>query len=486
MSTSTSSSRAPLRGGRRRDRTAFRRRAPGLRSRTHTIVRAPAIATLAVACILASASAEVPVHSFEQALLLARQGPEVQLAQRQWQLAQRQRDFAAGIVTAELRTGYGQTWSSGGEPGTETAGSGRGSLRPVTLAATLNVLPFGPAAEDVLRAEWQLEGAALDLIATEAEASVAAAEHYLATLRSRQETALREAQVALAELRLEAVRTRFEVGAANESQLLDAGLDSSIAHDELASAMGRQAGALASLSFTLGMEVLAVADEPPPAALPTAFAADERLGETASVLAAEIRVREAELAYQARLRNVLPSGAVSVGITTSSGAQSLQFGASLDTRTFQPGVSLAYDPTHAALPSGGSTTSASIGLSVRIPLDTSMPAGLDAARLQVEQSRLRLAQARDLAALEAGSRRRHLEAALAGEALSREVLEARRASLRTTTQRVALGIATELDARGAELAVQSAELALLRNQDATLLALMRLVQSRGLDPTEVF
>jgi outer membrane protein len=448
------------------------------------IARVFMLAALAVAAVHGSASAEVPVLSFEQTLLLAAQSPEVQLALGQRQLAQRQRDAAASVITAELRTGYGHTWS-----GTEAAGTGRGGLQPITLSATLNVLPFGPAAENLQRSEWQLQEATIDLRVAEAGAAVAAAEKYLTALRAHQETALRETQAALAELRLEAVRTRFEVGAANESQLLEAELDSSSAHAELANALRQQVVALASLSVALGVEVPAVAGEPPPAALPADVAAEVQFSEAATVLVAEIRVLQAELGYQARARDFLPSAAVSFDVATSSGSQSLQFGASLDTRTFQPGISLAYDLNRAASsghPSGDATRSASIGLTARIPLDASMPAALDAARLNVEQSRMRAALARDLAALEVSNRRRQWEAAVASEALSREVLEARRTSSSATRERVALGIATELDSSQAELTVQSAELALLRNQDAALIALMRLLQSLALDPTEVF
>jgi outer membrane protein TolC len=448
----------------------------------HVIARGLVLAALAVAAVHGSAHAEGPGLSLEQALLLAAQSPEVQLALGHRHLAQRQRDAAAGLVTAELRTGYGHTWSN-----TETAGTGREGLQPITLSATFNVLPFGPAAENLQRNEWLLQEATIDLREAVAGAAVTAAERYLTALRAQQETALREAQVALTEGRLEAVRTRFEVGAANQGQLLEAELEVSSAQAELANALRQQVGALASLSVSLGVDVPAVAGEPPRAALPTDVAAEVTLGETASVLVAEIRVLQAELGYHTRLRDFLPSGAVSFDIATSSGWQSLRVGASLDTRAFQPGISLAYDPSPAAasLP-GGSATSTTISLTARIPLDASMPAALDAAHLNVEGSRMRAALARDLAALEVSNRRRQWEAAVASEALSREVLDARRASLRATRERVALGIATELDSRHAELTVQSAELALLRNQDAALVALMRLMQSLALDPTEVF
>jgi outer membrane protein len=450
----------------------------------HVIVPGPLLAALLAACVHATGAAAVPVLSFEQALLLAGQGPEVQLALGQRLIAQRQRDAAAGLVAAELRVGYAQTWSGDAGPGSEAAGAGRGSLQPLTLSATLNVLPFGPAAENLQRAEWLLEEATLELREAEANASVAAAERYLAALRAHQETALREEQVALAERRLEAVETRFAVGAANESQLLESELDSSAAHNALADALRQQAGALASLSLTLDAHVLAVAGEPPPASLPRGLVLEQRhLGST-RVRSAEIRVLQAELAHQARLRDFLPSGAVSFDIVTASSSQSLQIGASLDTRTLQPHVSLAYDPW--GLAPGGSARSASIAVSARIPLDASMPAALDAARLHVDASRLRAEHARDLAQLEADTRRRQWEAAIAGEVLSRQVRDARSSSLKMTVERVALGIATGMDARQAELDLQSAELVLLRNHDAALIALMRLMQSLALDPTEVF
>lgn len=107
--------------------------------------------------------------SFLQAVTLAEGGPAVRLAAGQLELARGELGAASAFVSGELSAGYARNLTP--EAGEDF---GAGDFDPVTARATLNVLPFGDAADAAREAERAVRAAESALEAARADAVVAA------------------------------------------------------------------------------------------------------------------------------------------------------------------------------------------------------------------------------------------------------------------------------------------------------------------------
>jgi outer membrane protein len=435
------------------------------------------------------ALAQVEPLDFARAIDLAQSSPSVVLAQGQRDLAQKQLEVARGVFSGQFTAGYTQTW---GEATTtlptgdqETTSLDDGSLSPFTLEGTFNVVPLGPSADTIQKAQWSLEQAELSLRDAQATAIINTAQAYLTALRAAQEVALREFSVEVARQQLEANRVRRETGGATDQQVLQAEIELSQAQNDLAEAQRSNVQALASLSNTLGVAVSGVAGEVPSVREVGDLDIEQRILERTDVREAVIAVQEAELSAASTTREYLPSGSLTMTLAATDEESRVAASAGYDTKSFQPNASLTYDPSFEGT-DGSSSNSFSINLGATVPLESSLAPALEAARLSIEQSQNQSQQTQDLARLEVENNARQLEAARAGLELSQQLVEQSQVTFDNTQQRFDLGLIIELDVVTAREALQEAQLNLDRAHDSYLLALLQYLNSLAVNPLEVF
>lgn len=430
------------------------------------------------------AQPKTALFSFTQAVTLAEGGPAVRLAAGQLELARGELGAASAFVSGELSAGYTRDLTPATDGDDLGAGNfDTGDFDPVTASATFSVLPFGDAADAAREAERAVRAAEAAFGAAKADAVVAAATAYLEALRLGQEENALKAAVGVAETALEATRTRLEVGAASDADLLDAQIALSQARNDLAEVALEEAQALAALAQTLGVGVPAVAGEPPEVTLPELGDVTARLENRADVVAARLAVENASQARAAALRGALPSGTVGL----EYGDDDVQVGAGFSTESLQPSLEFSYDPD--GLP-GEQGEPLEPGLSARvgvsIPLDGGVGAGLAVAETAVANAELLLGQTRAQAALELQAARNQLATTENSLAAGRALVEQRELALATTRTRLELGLVPPLEVERAEAELLAARVERGRLEDNALLARLILLQTLAVNPLEVF
>jgi outer membrane protein TolC len=425
--------------------------------------------------------------AFNQALDLALNSPSLEIARLQAELAHQQLAVAASPIGAELTAGYSATWGVREAPGLlEPRSLDDRSWDPFALTTAFNVVPFGPRFDRLQRARFNLLRSEQALRDERARLLLETTRHYLSALRATEQAALAERQLALAQDTLAATQARQEAGAVTAAQLLQSEIAVSRAHSQVADAARAKAAALALLSLSVGTTVTAVAGEPPIAAAPPTGELGQ-LAERSDILAARLALAEAELTASSTLRDNLPTGSLSLSYARQQGERRLALGAGFDTRSFQPSLSLSFDPDAVAGNSPDATSSSfRLGLSARVPLDAALPAALQAAALAVEQASLQLTLAIHRAELEVNTRQREVEAAETALGLSEQLLAHSRLVAQDTEARYALGLVSSLERDQAELSAAEAELAAARARDGVLLARLALAAALALDPLEIF
>ncbi len=421
-----------------------------------------------------SAAAHAETLTFAQTVALVAQSPAARSAAQNAELARRGRDVSRSPVNLSLSSGV--QGSGFGDPDDPGAGV---TFDPVTLAATLNVVPVGPNATAAERVDAGVTLAESAYTGTLQDTLLSAAEQHLDALRSADRTTALRRQVGVARFALEGVQARLRAGAAGEDEALAAQLALAGAESELATSLREGAEALGSLTLTLGVDVSGVQGPVPAGAALTAYVLEAQLERRSDVQTATAAVREAELAADDTRFGTLPTGTLGVGYSRSAGGQNVALGAAVSSESgFQPSLSASYGPADA--PGGG--FSASLG--VRITLDPATPAVLDMAALRVTQARADLDDVRALARLEVVSRERaaaetSLELAVRQLELSHRLLAGVRA-------RFELGLVAPLELRQAQVAQLEAELARDGAQDAVLLARLRLARALAIELENVF
>lgn len=419
--------------------------------------------------------------NFQQALQLAQKSPKVQLAQLKLEQAQRQLTIASSPVSAAVSSGY-------------SYGTAGGDVSPISLSASLNVIPYGPAAERVQQARWAVQQARLDAQTARATALTTVAQDYLGALRAAQNETLQTRAVKLAQQSLNVAKAQRQAGTATSADVLQAQITLQTAQNDLATATRTYQQALGTLSLDLGREVKAVAGEPgastnPPGADLDGEALDARLEQRSDVYSAKIAALEAQQSAADTLRNNLPSATLSTGYSTASANAQFKTGASLSTgggSAFQPTISLSYDPDYHTQGAVGPQQNFQVGISLSVPLDPSLPATLEASKLTVQGSQLAAKSALAQARLEVQTDRNALAAAQASATQSQALLTQSQQSAADAQAQYKLGLLTRLQVQQALQAEAEAKLNLAKAQDQVLLARMALAQALALDPLEVF
>jgi outer membrane protein TolC len=432
--------------------------------------------------------------SFSGALELSQRGPSVVLAQGQRDLAQKQLDVARGTFSGEFTAGYTQTWGEATTTGTspegevveETTDLSDGNLQPFELSGTFNVVPFGPNADTIQKAVWDLEQAELNLRDAQATAVIDTVQSYLTALRAAQEVELNTFSVEVATQNLEANRVRRESGAATDQQVLQAEIALSEAQNDLATAQRSSVQALASLSNQLGVQVDAVSGDVPTVSEPATPDIERQILARADVQQALTAVQEAELNAASTTRQYLPSGSLNMTFAASSDQTQFSASAGYDTQSFQPKAALSYDPAFDGGTEGSSSNSFSINLGATVPIESSLAPALEVARLSIEQSQQQADQTQELARLEITNAQRQLDAARSGLELSEQLVEQSQVTYDNTKERFDLGLIIQLDVLTAEEALRESQLNLARAQDSYLNALLQYLNALAVNPMEVF
>lgn len=413
------------------------------------------------------------VLAFAAAHELALAGPAVTLAALRLEQERNEHEAATTPVSAEIRAGYEFARVLGGE-----AGGGGGQLTSLALSATVEVLPWGPAADQRRRAAlWLLEAEAA-LREARHEATVATTSAFLAALRAGERVLLAQEAVEIAALRLAGVIRQYEAGSVTAAALTEARMTQGQAEFALGEAQRHHEGALAALGAVVGTRVSAVSGPPPsPIASPACVAVGPSQPAPdlrADVISARSAVSLAELDLAAATRSSQPSGAVQVALEAPGGAPTLA--AEFDTRTFAPSLMLGFDPRR------GDAAQFRIAATVTVPLDPARDATVAAAGSALERAALNARRAEELASLEIAGRLRDLEAAEASAALVVQQLDARLALTEAAEARFELGLIPAVELLEAALQERDALLRYAEAQDGVLLATLRYRQAIGLDP----
>lgn len=442
------------------------------------------------------------VLGFEQVLSLARQGPSVQLAAMALQQAEARRDASFGNLSASLKVGYSVTVGE-----RNGASANDASFDPINLAATLNVVPYGPVWDGYVSAERAVRGAQLSLEDSRRQATADAASAYLVVLRAQQQVDVDRSAAALAQANQEHVEALAVKGDANAAAVLAAQLAATQAQATSADDSLSLEAALAQLGEVIGQAVSAVEGEPPavkaPARPPTTgtTGADQAradavpgpadadlasaLARRSDVIKAQFDVDSAEASRAANQRNVLPKASLSADVRGGDGTTSWSGGLGYDTGSFQPSLNASVSPGGSAGSATNGTT-LTLALGVTIPLDTATPPTLQANDLAVSAARARLTQVRDAATLAIRSAQRTLASRQRSADLARQQRRQRALLLEQAEKRFALGLVAQVDVDQAKIDLARSEIAASQADDAVLNARMNLALALGLDPVEVF
>lgn len=455
----------------------------------HKLIRNLLTCLAAALVTLPAAAAES--LSLTDTVTLALDGPAVQLARQQLATAQSRVEIAAAPLSLQLAAGYTGSWSKLQGAGETSTTDFTGDWSALELRASLNVIPHGPRFDQLRQAEIAWQRAAGNLRAARADAVTGGVRDHLNALRAHEELQVLQLAVTEAQLRLSGITVQHQAGAANTAQLLEAELALNQADNDLAAAAQSSAQALLTLSARLGIPVQAVTADgleslprwQPPAEPATA----ERLEQRDDVLTAQLSLLEAEINVAATRREQLPQGTVSLGLQTASASSSLQLGASFDTRSFQPGLSLSVDPDNGApgLQEGMTRSGTSVGVRLEIPLDTAMRPARQLAELTLSSSEAQLEQAIATARNDISNAFASLMAASSGRELAGRLLQQGQSTYAAAVERFELGLISPVELLGAERRAAESRLRFERARDSELLARLTLARALALDPLEV-
>ena len=435
--------------------------------------------TLGVLLLLSFTAVHAETLTLQRVLTLLPQSPAVQTAAQEVELARRARDIERAPLSLNLSGGVRATTGAAaiGDDGLPLADAEPIAVDPITLSATLNVVPLGPNATASERADDAVTQAEATYVDAREDALLAAVEGYLNALRNAQEEKVLRRGAEVARFALEGVRAKLKAGAAGEAEVLEAQLALAQAESDLATSLRAGAEGLGTLTSVLGVAVDGVVGSVKVKSIPQPRDLKGQLERRGDVIRARLALREAELAEADTRFGLLPNGTASVGYSRSVGGQEVALGALVGSETaFQPSVSASYQPFSTA--ADGGAFSASLGVSVS--LDPVTPKIVETAALRVTQARTDLTNTLALARLELSSRRRELAAARASLDLTARQLGLSQQLLAGVQKRFTLGLIAPLELKQAEQGRLTAQLTQARAQDAVLLARLRLVRTLSL------
>ena len=418
--------------------------------------------------------------TFGRVLTLVPQSPAVVTAAQDLELAQHARDIERSPLSLNLSGGVRAATGAAvvGNDGLPITDTGPIAVDPITLNATLNVVPLGPNAAAGERADAAVTQAETVYQDAREDTLLAAVEAYLNALRNAQQQNVLRRGAEVARFALDGVRAKLEAGAAGEAEVLEAQLALAQAESDLATSLREGAEGLGTLTSVLGVAVDGVVGPVKVKPVPQPGDLAGQLERRGDVIRARLALREAELAEADTRFGLLPSGTASVGYTRSVGGQGVALGASVGSDSaFQPSVSVGYQPFSTV--TDGGAFSASLGVSV--PLDPVTPKVLETAALRTTQARTDFTNTLALAKLELGSRQRELAAAEASLDLAARQLGLSSQLLTGVRRRFDLGLIAPLELKQAQQSRLTAQLARAKAQDAVLLAQLRLARALALN-----
>ena len=436
--------------------------------------------------------------SFTDALALINTSPAVSLAQLEIELAERQLEVAGSFVQGDLSGGYRQSWGEtrftpeNPDLPQQTEDTSGGDWDPIALNLNFNVVPYGPAHEQVVLAQAALARAEANIRDERYRVAAEVTNGFQSARLTRLELDLREAQLELAELTLAEAETRFGVGAATPTELDAARLGVRQAEAARVSTEASLAQILESLAVTLGQPVPGVAGELGPVRPeffnPEFFDTEAALERRSDVLNARLSLLEANINLASTRRQYLPSAGLSLSYNRSTEGSNLGLGAGYDTRSFQPSASFSLDPDFE--PPGelenSAATSFSLGLSATVPLDVAVGSALTAGRLSIERSEQQLDRSRELARLDIKASQLELRSAQRAAELALAVLTNQQTTLETAQARFEAGVISGLELLATRNDTLQAELELRRAENTLRSAAQQLAIALAQNPLEVF
>lgn len=497
----------------------------GARAALRAALRRPSRAcwALGAALFLTQVAAAEPL-TYQEAMRRADVTPVVVAAERALELARKQLAVAASPLRAEVTAGYAYAWgerlpAAGASPVDLTGGN----LDPISLVLTLPDLGVGPAADAEARARADVARAETELAATRRAQRTEVATAYARAVRARTALSLALDDADLAAAELGTLRARFGAGAATASDVARGELAVRRTTDAADAATRELDLALAGLTLALGGETVEPADDPPPPILivraattgaPSSSATAESSAISAAelhapslatlralvegsrapeasaltprsdVLAAALAVADTDRTAAATLRENLPSGTLSATYQTGDDTTRWNVGAALDSRTFAPSVSAAFDPDDGVpgVLEGGRSESFTLALGVRIPLDTSLVASIEAGRLARERARAQLDLARARAELDLRRAANEVLGAVEAYALAEDAARLAAGDADVMLRRAEAGTAAELAARRSRLDAERARLDADRAIDGVRTAVLRFLDAAAADP----
>ncbi len=383
---------------------------------------------------------------------------------------------AGALVSGSLRSSAELGWSDSG--GLEAG------LGAITLSTQWSLFPAGPSHQAYLRALDSLASAEEALARVRRETAIEALGSLWALQRLTAEAAVAEARAELAWRREAAVRSQHEAGAVHASTLEEAGLAGLQADLALHELLVEITAAELAFERAIGVPpvgllpagTIDLASWPEVAAtavagLPAFTAPLQEEQEAAILASSSVRNATASLdqavkAGEDARRAAGPSASLSAGFAAAGENGRLSLGTAWDSGSMQPSLNLSVDPWSAQQ----AQTSAQLGLTVTIPLDSGRAADLARNDLAVLSAEAALAQASRSAALDLETRQRSLSGARASLELATARLGLRETSLASLRTRADFGSVSPLELMAAELDVAEAALALLSTLDQVVLS----------------
>ncbi len=412
--------------------------------------------------------------------------PQVTLAELALEQAQKQLAVNSSLFQGEASLGYSQTWGELNAASlAEPQSLDDGDWQPISVSGRLNVIPAGPFAETVQRAQWDVERAERNLKDERYAAFIDLTERFQSALAAKQSAEVERLALEIAELELQRISMLLASGSANESQKrqVELAVLQALESARLAEASFQQS--LMALSISLGETVTDVSGTLPVSKRPANEAA---LSQRSDVVNARVSVQDAELNIPAALRQALPTASLSLNYGLSPEDGRFDVGARIDSSALQPNLSLSYDldATNPSPLEGASSSSFSLSLSASIPLDFSVADALAAVQLNVQQAELRAEQSLELAKLDLATKEAQATSSEVQLALAEQSWLVRQDAFVTAQIRLDAGLITNLDLKQAELDLARAELSVFRAQNSARLAHMSLAVAYAVNPLEVF
>jgi outer membrane protein len=231
----------------------------------------------------------------------------------------------------------------------------------------------GTVRNGVRAANTRVEAGRADLRATEGDIFTEAVAAYMDVIRDRSVVQLNRNQVSVLQTNLQATRDRFEVGDLTRTDVAQSEARLALARSTLATAEGRLSGSEENYRRVIGM---LAGDLQPPNPLPTLPGTPDQAVEIALGNNADL----ASIAAQARAAGYDVSVARGGRLPTISAVSSTRYFSALGRADEAAGVSEGTFPN--------STTSAGIGLSLRMPLYQGGAGGARVRRAQAFEGQL--------------------------------------------------------------------------------------------------